>query len=125
MKLARLANPLFHQALNKLVAQPLPLRAAFKLKGITSRVNEEFRKYEELRHTALEKYGTKGEDGKLVLVDNNAQFTPENLDLFAKDLNDLGGTDVEVGFIKLDELGDKAELSADDCMVLDGLVVES
>jgi len=124
MKLARVTNPFFQSALSKLISQPLPLKVAFKLKGISAKVKEEFGKYEECRQAALQKYGNKGEDGKLDLKDNNAQFTPENLEAFAKELNELGLTDVEVPSLKMSELGDKVELSADELTLLEDLVVD-
>lgn len=125
MKLARLTDARFHAALAKLSAQPVPLRVAFKLKGVSAKVQEELKKFEECRQTALDKYGKKGEDGKLVTkADNTVEFEPEQLQAFAAELNDLGQTDLDIPSVKLDELGPKAELSTDEVALLEGILVE-
>lgn len=124
MKLARIANPMFQMALNKLISQPLPLRAAFKLKGIAAKVRDEFAKFEEARKSGLEKYGTKDEEGNLLLKDDNAQLTPENMEAFGKELSELADTDVEIPTIRVSELGDKVEFSADELSLLDEIVID-
>jgi hypothetical protein len=125
MQLSKLNDVRFQVALNRLVTQQVPLRTAFKLKGIINKVNEELKKLEEVRQGALREYGTKTPEGDVVLDENgNVQFEPEKLELFVKELNDLGTTVVEIGTISLSELGDKVTLTADDAMALDGLLVE-
>lgn len=124
MKLARITNPLFQQALNKLAMQPLPLRVAFRLKGITAKVKEEFLKFEEARRAGLQKFGKKGEDGQLLLENDNVQFDQEGLEGFVKELGDLQAVEVEVGQIKLSELGDNVEMSVEELMHLEDLIVD-
>lgn len=125
MKLARLTDTRLHAALRKLSAAPLPLRVAFKLKGVQARIDEELKKFEECRQSALDKFGKKDENGKLVTkADNSVEFEPEQLQAFAAELNDLGQTDVEIPSVKLDDLGAKLELSVDELLLLDGIVVE-
>lgn len=125
MKLARLVDPKFHSALDKLATQSLPLKVAFRLKGITKTVREEFTKYEELRMDAIKKYGKKSEDGNLVLdASGNAQFEPEALQEFAKEVGSLANEEVELQTIKLSELGDKITMTLEEIEWLDGLVVE-
>lgn len=125
MKLARLTDSRFHAALMKLSTQPVPLRVAFKLKGISAKVQEELKKFEECRQSALEKYGKKDAEGKLALrPDNTVDFETDQLQLFAAELNELGQTDLDFPLVTLAELGDKAELTAEEVAVLDGLIVE-
>lgn len=125
MKLGKLQDDRFGSALTKLIAQPLPLRAAFKLKGISAKVREEVKKFEDVRQEALKKFGKKDDNGELVLNANKSvAFTNENLELFANELNELADTDVEVGTISMAELGDKLTISAEDLFALDGIVVE-
>lgn len=124
MKLAMLTDARFHAALAKLTAQPVPLRVAFKLKGVLAKVNEELRKYEECRQDALERLGKKGEDGKLVLsADNSVQFEKGGLERFSKELTDLGNMEVELPTVKLEEVGD-IQLTAEEVYLLDGVLVE-
>lgn len=125
MKLARLTDPRFHSALAKLSAQPVPLRVAFKLKGVSAKIQEESRKLEECRRVALDKFGKKDAEGELLTKpDGHVEFEPDQLKAFAAELNDLGQTDIELPTVKIDELGDKAVLTADDLALLDGIIVE-
>jgi hypothetical protein len=125
MKLARLTDSRFHQALRKLSSQPLPLRVAFRLKGIASKADIELKKFEECRQAALEKYGKHDDEGTLLTrEDGSVEFEAEQLSAFAAELNDLGQLDVDLGFVKMDELGDKVELTVEEISALDDLIVE-
>lgn len=125
MKLARLTDTRFHAALRKLATQPMPLRVAFKLKGIQAKVDEELKKFEECRTAALDKFGKKDAEGKLVLrPDNAVEFEPDQLQAFAAELNDLGRMDLEIASVKLDDLGPKCELTVDELTLLDDIIVE-
>jgi len=125
MKLARLIDERLHGALAKLSGEPLPLRTAFKLKGIIKTAREEFAKYEEVRKEALARHGQKNEDGTLKVDErNNVQFTQEGINAFATELNELATMDVEVPTLALSELGDKIVLTADDLEHLEGVIVE-
>lgn len=125
MKIARLTDARFHQALRKLTAQTLPLRAAFKLKGIAATLDAELKKFEECRQAALEKFGKRGEDGNIVTrEDGSVEFDNEQLKAFAAELNDLGQEDINLESVKMEELGNKVELTADELFLLDGVIVE-
>jgi hypothetical protein len=125
MKLARLSDARMHAVLRKLSAAPLPLRIAFKLKGVQSRVDEELGKYEEVRKSALEKFGKKGEDGKVIIKpDGNVELEQDQLKEFVAQMNELGQTDVDIPSLKMDELGDRVQLSVDELNLLDGILVE-
>ncbi len=125
MKLARLIDTRFHQALRKVSAQPLPLRVAFKLRGVIARVDVEHKKFEECRQAALEKHGKHGSDDKLLTKeDGSVEFESEQLSAFVAELNDLGELDIDLGVVKVSELGDKVELTVEELSFLDGLIVE-
>jgi hypothetical protein len=126
MKLAQLSNPLFHSAMEKLAKEPLPIRVAFRLKGIIKKVNEEFAKYEQTRMDALKRNAQKREDGSLELDEQgNAKFlAPENLQSFVKDLAELSNEEVQLLNIKISELGPSVNMSAADLELLDGVLVE-
>lgn len=125
MKLARIIDPRFHAALNKLIAsKSLPIKVAFKLKGISKKVQEEFSKYEEVRKTALESLGDKNEDGTLKVDEQgNVQFSGDALQQFAQQIGELVQEEIELPTIKLDDLAN-AEISFEDVEMLEGLVVE-
>lgn len=125
MKLAKLNDDRFHIAFTKLAAQIVPLKTAFKLKGVAARIQEEVRKFEEVRQLALKQYGSKDENGELIVDENgNVKFEKENLEAFARELNELGSTEVDIGTLSLEELGDKTSLTTDDLIALDRLIVE-
>ena len=125
MKLARLTDARFHNVFRKLSAQPLPLRVAYKLKGIAAKVDLELKKFEECRTAALEKYGKRDEQNHLITKEGGAvEFEAEQLKAFAAELNDLGQMEVDVGTVPVSELGDKVEITVDELTLLDGVLVE-
>ena len=125
MKLAMIANEGFHNALSKLLAEPLPLRTAFKLKGISKAVQDEFAKYEEVRQAALKKHGLKKKDGSLKLDERqNVMFNDDGMKAFSAEVADLTAMDVSVPTVKLSELGDNIKLTVVEIGLLDGVIVE-
>ncbi len=125
MKLSQLIDERVHSALQKLSTEPLPLRTAFKLKGIIKVVKEEFSKYEDVRKEALQRHGQKNEDGSLKVNDQgNVQFSAEGIQAFANEVGELTTLEVQVPTLTLAELGDKITLTAEDLESLDGIVVE-
>jgi hypothetical protein len=125
MKLSKLVDPQYQAALAKLAAQDLPLRTAFKLRGIIKLGKDELAKYEEVRGEALKRLGDKKEDGSLDVDEKGSvRLSQENMSLFVEELNALLVLDVNVGVIKLSELGEKASLTANDLMILDSLITD-
>jgi len=125
MKLGKLVDPQFQTVLRKLATQEVPLRTAFKLKGLIKIVNDELSKYEEVRSEALKRFGNKKEDGSLEIDDKGVvKLSEENMNAFIAELNALLATDAELGSLKLSELGEKASLTAGELTILDTLVVE-
>lgn len=125
MKLARLVDPNFHSALTKLSTQNLPVRVAFKLKGIVKTTNEEYAKYEEIRNELLNKFGKKNEDGSLCTGEHNSvQFEGDNYMLFAKELGELVSVELDIPTIKVSELGENITLNVLEIEQLEGLIVE-
>ena len=124
MKLSRIVDDRLYATLNKLATEPLPLRAAFRLKGIGKKAREEYLKYDEVRKEALQKHGLKNEDGTLKVDEkNNAQFDEAGIRAFSNELNELLSMDVELPTLKASELGN-VKLSANDLEVLDGILIE-
>ena len=126
MKLVRLTDNKLQELLTRLASEPLPLKTAFKLKGIIKVATEEFNKYEDVRKDALQRHGLKNEDGSMQIDErNNVQFDQDGLRAFAGELNELGQLDVELPTVTLDQLGDKIAISAEDLELLEGIVTES
>src|ERR1700677_395586 len=98
MKLGKLVNPNYQAVLKNIAAQEIPLRTAFKLRGIIKFGNDEFLKYEEVRADALKRFGDKNEDGSLNADANGTvKLSEENMKLFVEELNALLVMDVAVG----------------------------
>jgi hypothetical protein len=124
MKLGKLVDPQFQLILRKLANQEMSLRTAFKLKGIVKRLSDELLKYDEVRTEALKRLGNKNEDGS-VDIDGNGQvkLSEDNLALFAKEIDALLATEVDIGSISAADLGDKVSMSTADLLVLDFVVI--
>lgn len=131
MILRTLTNKNFQQSLSGLANKQLSARAAFKVKGVIKVVEEELKKYEEVRQATLQKYGQKDSKGDLLVnEDNSIKFETEELSKTAiKEIEELLDTPVFVTNplpkLSLTELGDKVELSAVELFSLDELVSEN
>lgn len=125
MKLNKLVDPNFQLTLRKLASQEIPLKTAYKLKGIIKVCNEELAKYDDVRTDALNRYGTKKEDGSLDIDnDGSVKLSTENKQLFVDELNALLVTDIAVTPVSISELGDKVSLTTQELMILDDLITE-
>lgn len=125
MKLVKITDDKFHVLMKKISNEPLPLKTAFKIKGIYKKIQEEYAKYDEVRQQALLNYGLKDSNGNIQLDEhNNVRFDDLGRAAFNKDMVDLLSTEINVENIKLSELGDNLKLSAIDLELLDGLLIE-
>lgn len=107
MKLSQLTDKNFQVAVKSLMSKPLPIKTAYKLKGVVNTVNDELAKYESLRKELIDRLSNKKEDGSIE-TDNsgNVLFSNENRMEYFKELRELLDMDVEVPTIKLSDLGE-------------------
>ena len=125
MKLGKLVDPQYQSILRKLASQDIPLRTAFKLRGIIKISSEELSKYDEVRGEALKRLGDKKEDGSLQIDDKGTvKLSEENMNNFVAELNTLLATDISLGTVNVSELGDKVSLSTQELLILDELIAE-
>ncbi len=104
--LSRISNPAFTKAMQDLLQKALPIRAAWQVKSLTNKFNEELKKYAELRKEILERYANKGEDGQpLIDENNNYTFEKESVEALTKEMSELMAIEVEITPIKLGDLG--------------------
>lgn len=126
MKLALVVNKEFRAAVEKLAKQPLPLRTAYKLKTMMKRINEEHAKFEELRNEAVNLYGEKDADGVLVVQSNGSvNLDGPSMAAFSKELAELANMDVEIGTVKLSELGNDIQLTTEEIFYLDAMIEDA
>jgi hypothetical protein len=125
MKLGKIVNGRLLESIKKLSETQLPIKTAFKLKGIAKLLRDEAAKHEELRVENLNKHGIKEENGALKLdARNNVLFNEEGLKKFVADMEELASLEIEVPQITLSELGDGIVISSEELEVLEGIVVE-
>lgn len=126
MKLSKLVDPQFQVALRKLASQDVPLRSAFKLKGMIKQVNEALAKYDEVRTEALKRYGDKDDNGELVLEQGgkNVKLSEESAQAFVEELNNLLNDEIEVGSVKISDLGNNLSLSTTELILLEDVIVD-
>lgn len=125
MKLSKIANQEFRNALSKLLKKQVPLRTAFKLKTILRIVNEEHQKYEECRKDAINRFAEKDEFG-LAKIDEagKVKLSEENLKLFTKEFKDLLDMEIEVPQIKASEFGEELRITAEEVVLLEDIILE-
>lgn len=120
MKLAVYVSEPFQKALNKLAETQLPVKTSFKLSKYIKDMATEAEVFNAQRQKIFTEFGkpVEGKEGMLQLdVDRQEEWLPK-----ITELNELEST-AEFK-LKLDDLGDKAELTASDLLVLQDLVEE-
>jgi hypothetical protein len=123
MKLGKLVDKRLQDVVSRMMTEALPLKTAFKLKGITKKINEALDNHEELRRASLMKHGKKQEDGSLALDDvGNVIFEQGNIHAFMNDMSDLADTDVEIPKLRVDELGEDLKLSVEEIDLIEDLL---
>jgi hypothetical protein len=125
MKLSKLVDPTFQTALKKLSTQDIPFRSAFKLKGMIKQVNEALADYENVRVDALKRFGEKDDKGELVVAEGGSvKLSEENAQGFVKELQDLLNDNIDIGSLKVADLGDKLSMSAAELMALEDILLD-
>ncbi len=87
--------------LSKLVNEIFLGRKAFMVARLVREINKEGETFEMARAELIKKYGTKNENGELIITDGNIRIPAENLDACNDELSTLQHTDVEINAEKL------------------------
>jgi len=125
MKLSSIVNSKFSNSFEKLLKAELPVLAAYKLKKITSIVQDEQKKFEELRQELVKKFAKKNKKGEICKnADGIYSVDKEKTSDFLKELESLLQVEVEVPKIKILDLGENIKISAEQVMALDGILEE-
>ncbi len=123
MKISHLVSPTFKSSFSKLMSTPLPIKTVFALKKLTLKLESESKLFEETKKEILEMYGEKDELGELKVSENGLV----NLDMARSSewqvkIKDLSELELEVPKLKLEDLGDKLELTGEDLFILGDLI---
>jgi hypothetical protein len=122
MKLAKLIDPRFNNALRKLLSSPVSIATASTLKNLAADVRKAVEDYEKTRVEILNKYGDKKEDGSLAVNESgSATFSEDNMKKFSGEITAALEKDVEMIKIAAKELAD-VKISADELAFLDELI---
>ena len=125
MKLGILANQNFQSALNKLADQELPIQVSFKIRRIIKKMNDELKIFNDTKDSLINRFGEKSEDGNLKInQDGTVSLDLKRKEEWLKELNDLNNLETSLPKIYLSELGDKLTISANELLILDGLIVD-
>jgi len=126
VKLAQLVSPNVQLALGVIAQKEIPVMTSFRFKKLLKALGEELKTYNEVRNELLSKFGDKDKDGNLAIdpETNNVKFSEENMKLFSEAMTGLLQMDVDIGTIRIADLGEKAEIKPNDLMMLDGIIVE-
>jgi hypothetical protein len=108
MKLGDVLDPQFKSGLSKLISGDIPMKALMKLEGILDQVNGELAKYDKVRKAALLRHAEVKEDGTVLAGENGQAIFKSESDAktFFEQSEELADTEVEIGSMKLSELGD-------------------
>ena len=106
MKLSMKKLTQIKPSLQKLLSQDIPVKTSFKLTKWIKTLNPEYESFEESRKKLFEKYGTKN-------IEGNLEIKPEKAVIFNKEFKELLKIEVDVKLdkIKLEDLGEKIEIS--------------
>ena len=119
MTLAKISAPVFLKSMESFIQMKIPVRAAFKVKTLTNKFNEEMKKFQELRIQILERHCDRDADAKPTIDESgNYKFSSAaQVAAVTKEINDLLSIEIEFTPIFIDDLGDMS-LSGDELLSL-------
>ena len=116
VKLEKIVNG--KAALSKLLNEPLPIKASYRLSKIIRKVESELKDFEAKRFELIKKYGAEDQEKQTWTV------IPENVETFTKEINDLLSLEIslELDALHVEELGN-ASISATELLQLEGFIL--
>jgi hypothetical protein len=113
--LREIVNDRTQSALQRLAAEKLPVRVAYRLKKNLDQVERELRHYEEFRRELIQKYGRQtGPDAWEIPADDQ-----EAVAVYSREMGELLDCEAELALrpMRIDELG-PIQISAGDLMLI-------
>lgn len=128
MKLSCIVGAAFQSSFSKLMKQDkIPVKTAFKLRGVAKVVRDEIAKYDDVRKQYIEAYSMKDKKGNQVTDTINNQtgikIQPSKIQEFNEKMAELGNIEVEVPQIMAEDLGNEhLNLTPEDIFLLEFIV---
>lgn len=90
------------EALQKLAGTDLKAKLAWQVARLLKAAEAELQSFNEARTNLIKKYGEKDENGELITDENgNCKITPNFIDTFSNELNELIDSEVEISANKI------------------------
>lgn len=90
------------EALQKLAGTDLKAKLAWQVARLLKAAEAELQSFNEARTNLIKKYGEKDENGELITDENgNCKITPDFIDTFSNELNELIDSEVEISANKI------------------------
>lgn len=105
LKIADLLNST--DVLQKLAGKELKAKLAWQVGRMLKEAEKEIQSFNETRMKLINKYGSKDENGELVMDENNnCKIEPESINNFSNELNELIASEIEINAhkIKIDDI---------------------
>lgn len=105
LKIADLLNST--DVLQKLAGKELKAKLAWQVGRMLKEAEKEIQSFNETRMQLINKYGSKDENGELVMDENNnCKIEPESINNFSNELNELIASEIEINAhkIKIDDI---------------------
>ena len=100
VKISSLLNS--NEALQKLAGTDLKAKLAWQVARLLKAAEAELQSFNEARTNLIKKYGEKDENGELITDENgNCKITPNFIDTFSNELNELIDSEVEISANKI------------------------
>lgn len=123
MKLEKMINPAFQQAMRELNSQKLPIKAAFMLSQITEKMEQEIERFETVKLDSIRKSGIKDDKGELIPDANgNVTLSPEDSERITKELKEALDQDIDMPVVNLSDLGNNLSISVTELSLLKDII---
>ena len=122
VKIEELLNSV--DTLQKLAQKDFKAKLAWQVARLLKGAEAEIQSFNETRMNLIKKYGEKDENGELITDERgNCKITPENVETFSNELNELIKTEVELNANKINiDLLDNLDFTPSDMAVLEPFI---
>lgn len=105
--------------LEKLSGMSLPIKVAYRINKILSKVNSEYKSFEDTRVSLIKKFGKEQDDGNIEVVDDNrTKFFEEVTELLSEEI------DLNIPLLDMNAFPDSIELSSQELSLINAFFSE-